>query len=203
VKQPLHLIIVSYPSRLDATLEEIAHTLARGAGAERVVERAQQPSDLRFLIRQWHLRDRDVRTVDLVGHGGGGRFKLGDELLFASDGTGLELMDELKPFLSERATLRLLGCAVAQKDTPLDDSGSFDGGALMRQLEARLGGRRRVLAPTRVLFTIDYDVHGLSPRASRSLAGSTTPRRQHHGRKTKQDDRKQPRQAQGHHAAGR
>ena len=83
MKRPLHLIIVSYPSRLDGTLEEIAQTLARGATHARVVERAQLASDLRFLLRLWHLRDREIRTVDLVGHGGGGRFKLGDELLFA------------------------------------------------------------------------------------------------------------------------
>lgn len=178
MKKPLHLIIVSYPSRLDATLEEIAHTLARGATEERVVERAQQASDIRFLVRQWHLRDRNVRLVDLVGHGGGGRFKLGDELLFTSDGTGLELADQWAPFLSERATLRLLGCSVAEKD----EARAFDGRELMHRLEQRLGARRRVLAPTRALFTIDYGTGGLSPRARRSLAGSTTPRRKH-GRK--------------------
>lgn len=201
--QPLHLIIVSYPSRLDATLEEIAHTLARGATGARVVERAQDHSDLRFLIRQWHLRDRDVRTVDLVGHGSGGRFKLGDEVLFASDGTGVHLVDELTPFLSERATLRLLGCSVAEKERPLSETKSFDGRALLRQLEARLGAQRRVLAPTRALFTIDYGTNGLSARAQRALAGSTTPRRQHHGRKAKQTGSKQPRQTQGNHPARR
>ncbi len=202
MKQPLHLIIVSYPSRLDATLEEIAHTLARGACEERVVERAQQASDVRYLVKLWHLRDREVRTVDLVGHGGGGRFKLGDELLFASDGTGLSLIDEWRPFLSERATLRLLGCLVAERQRPLSDSKIFDGRDLLRQLDARLGGRRRALAPTRALFTIDYEPSGLSPSAKRSLAGSTTPRRKH-GRKAKQAGSKQSRQAQGNHSAGR
>ena len=199
-RQPLHLIIASYPSSLDATLEEIAHTLARGVTEARVVERAQQHSDLRFLIRQWHLRDRDVRTVDLVGHGGGGRFKLGDEVLFASDGTGVALVDELTPFLSERATLRLLGCSVAEKDTPQNANRAFDGQSLLRQLEARLGARRRVLAPTRALFTIDYGPRGLSARAQRSLAGSTTPRRQHGSSKRKQAE---PRQAEGNDSAGR
>ncbi|MDP1822047.1 MAG: hypothetical protein Q8L48_02350 [Archangium sp.] len=158
------------------------------------MERAQAHSDLRFLIRQWHLRDRDVRTVDLVGHGGGGRFKLGDELLFASDGTGVELVDELTPFLSERATLRLLGCSVAEKDTPLSVTRAFDGQSLLRQLDARLGSHQRVLAPTRALFTTDYGPHGLNSRAKRSLVGSTTARRQHHGRrKTQQTSSKQPR----------
>ena len=198
MRRPLHLIIVSYPSRLDATLEEIAHTLARGANDERVIERAQEASDIRFLIRLWHLRDRDVRTVDLIGHGGGGRFKLGDELLFTSEGTGLELADEWAPFLSERATLRLLGCSVATRD----DATSFDGGELLGLLEARLGARRRVLAPTRALFTIDYGTGGLSPRARRSLTGSTNPRRKH-GRKEKQAVRQQSRQAQGNHPARR
>ena len=199
MREPLHLIIVSYPSRLDATLEEIAHTLARGANEERVIARAQVASDIRFLIRLWHLRDRDVRTVDLIGHGGGGRFKLGDELLFTSEGTGLDLAEEWAPFLSERATLRLLGCSVATRD----EARAFDGRDLLHRLETRLGGRRRVLAPTRALFTIDYGEQGLSPRAQRSLAGSTTPRRNHHGRKTKQAGSKQPRQAQGNHAARR
>lgn len=181
MKRPLHLIIVSYPSRLDGTLEEIAHTVARGANEARVVERAQEASDIRFLVRQWHLRDRDVRTVDLVGHGGGGRFKLGDELLFTSEGVGVELADEWAPFLSERATLRLLGCSVAEKD----EARAFDGHELIHRLERRLGARRRVLAPTRALFTIDYGIDGLSRRAQRSLVGSTTPRRKH-GRKAKQ-----------------
>jgi hypothetical protein len=185
VKKRLHLIIVSYPSRLDATLEEIAHTLARGATEARVVERAQEHSDVRFLIRQWHLRDREVHTVDLVGHGSGGRFKLGDELLFASDGTGLELVSQWRPFLSERATLRLLGCSVAEEERSWSDSKTFHGRTLLEQLDARLGGSRRALAPSRALFTIDYDTSGLSPRAQRCLAGSTTPRRKH-GRITKQ-----------------
>lgn len=195
MKQPLHLIIVSYPSRLDATLEKIAHTLARGAGEERVVERAQQASDVRYLIKLWHFRDREVHTVDLVGHGGGGRFKLGDELLFASDGTGLELVDGWTPFLSERATLRLLGCSVASES----NSTAFDGPSLLQQLDARLGGQRRALAPTRTLFSIDYRADGLSPRAQRSLAGSTTPR-SNHGRKAKQAESGQ---AQGNYPAGR
>ncbi len=195
MKKRLHLIIVSYPSQLDATLEEIAHTLARGATDDRVVERAQEHSDVRFLIRQWHLRDREVHTVDLVGHGGGGRFKLGDELLFASDGTGLDLVAEWTPFLSERATLRLLGCSVAEQERPLSDSKTFDGRKLLKQIDARLGGSRRALAPIRALFTIDYGASGLSPRAERCLAGSTTPRRNHGRSKTQQGQSKQPRQA--------
>ena len=176
MKRPLHLIIVSYPSRLDATLESIAHSLARGAHEERVIERAQEASDIRFHLRQWHLRDRDVHTMDLVGHGGGGRFQLGDELLFSSEGTGLELAEVWAPFLTTRATLRLLGCSVAQKDD------AFDGRKLVRALERRLGGRRRVLAPTRALFTIDYRPDGLSMRARRSLTGSTNPGRKHGGK---------------------
>lgn len=162
----LHLIIVSYPSRLDATLEEIARTLAQGTNEERVVARAQAHSDVRYLVRLWHLRQREVHTLDLVGHGDGGRFKLGDELLFGGDGAGLELVEAWKPFLSERATLRLLGCAVGGR------RGTKDGKKLLAELDARLGGRRRALAPTRALFTIDYGAGGLSPRAERSLAGS-------------------------------
>ena len=173
MKRGLHLIIVSYPSRLDATLETIAQTVARGANEERVVERAQDHSDVRYLVRLWHLRDREVRLVDLVGHGDGGRFRLGDEILLASDGTGLDLVEEWTPFLSKRATLRVLGCSVGGKTT-----GTFDGRLLLKKLHARLGGSRRVLAPTRSLFTFDYGTDGLSPRAARSLAGSRpTPRR--------------------------
>lgn len=173
MKRRLHLIIVSYPSRLDATLEQIAHSLARGANDGRVVERAQRPADVRFLIKLWHFRGHEVRTVDLVGHGGAGRFKLGDELLFASDGTGLERVEGWKPFLSEHATLRLLGCTVA-----LPGKKGRDGRALLRQLDARLGAGRRALAPTRMLRPADYLTGRLSTGARRSLEGSTTPRRQ-------------------------
>ncbi len=172
MKKRLHLIIVSYPSRLDATLEEIAHTIARGANEERVVERAQDHANVLHFIRLWHLRDRDVQEVDLIGHGAGGRFKLGDEVMFASDGTGLELIEQWKPYLSERATLRLLGCSVAAAD-----SRTFDGQMLLKQIDARLGGSRRVLAPNRTLFNVDYGASGLEPRAERCLEGSTTPRR--------------------------
>ena len=177
MRKRLHLIIVSYPSQLDATLEEIAHTLARGANEDRVVERAQEASHVRFLIRLWHFRDREVHTVDLVGHGGGGRFQLGDELLFASDGTGLRLIDEWRPFLSEQATLRLLGCSVAERERSLSDARIYDGPTLLKKLHARLGARRRVLAPTRALSPLDYGLSGLSPKAQRCLSGSTTPRR--------------------------
>ncbi|MDP2272127.1 MAG: DUF4347 domain-containing protein [Archangium sp.] len=188
MKKRLHLIIVSYPSQLDAMLEEIAHTLARGANEDRVVERAQEASHVRFLIRLWHLRDREIHTVDLVGHGGGGRFQLGDELLFASDGTGLQLIDEWRPFLSEQATLRLLGCSVAERERSLSDARIYDGPKLLRQLHARLGARRRVLAPTRALSPLDYGPRGLSPAARRSLSGSPTPRRKH-GRSSQQNVR--------------
>ena len=196
MKKRLHLIIVSYPSRLDATLEEIAHTLARGATDDRVVERAQDASDVRYLVRLWHFRDREVRTIDLVGHGSSGQFKLGDELLFGSDGTGLHWLDEWRPYLSEQVTLRLLGCSVGGRG-----SNASAGRTLLKQLDARLGGRRRVLAPTRALMSIDYETGGLSARARRSLAGSTTPRRTH-GRTAKQRQQQQ-RQAQGNHPARR
>lgn len=194
MKEPLHLIIVSYPSRLDATLEEIAHTLIRGANARRVVERAQEPSDVRFLIRLWHLRDREVRQVDLVGHGGPGKFKLGDALLFG-EGSGLSLVDEWRPFLSTRATLRLLGCSVAGEEP--------GGHELLSQVASRLSRSSRVVAPTRALFTIDYCASGLTPRASRCLKSSTTPGRYRHGSREAKQAGKQPRQAQGNHAAGR
>lgn len=185
MRQRLHLIIISYPSRLDATLEEIAHTLARGSTEDRVVERAQRASDVRFLIRQWHLRDRELRTVDLVGHGGAGRLQLGDELLFASDGTGLEHAEQWRPFLHERATLRLLGCAVATRERPLSERQTFDGRLLLKRLEARLGERRRALAPSVPLFAFDYGPQGLRARALRSLVGSTNPRRSNNGSKSR------------------
>lgn len=171
MKRRLHLIIVSYPSRLDATLEDIARTLARGANEDRVVERAQDHANVLHFIRLWHLRDREVRKVDLIGHGGSGRFQLGDQVMFASDGTGLELLEEWKPFLAERATLRLLGCSIAGKD-----SGTFDGQMLLKQIDARLGGSRRVLAPNRTLFNVDYGASGLKPRAERCLEGSNHPK---------------------------
>jgi hypothetical protein len=168
VRRRLHLTIIGYPARLDATLETIARTLLRGSTEDRVVERAQQASDVRFLVRQWHFRDRALHGLDLVGHGEGGRFQLGDELLFGGDGAGLELVEQWRPFLHERATLRLLGCSVATRP---------GGRALLKQLQTRLGGRRRALAPTRPLFDFDYGPRGLTARALRCLAGSTTPRR--------------------------
>lgn len=174
-QSPLHLIIVSYPSRLDATLEEIAHTLARGVTERRVVERAQAHSDLRFLVRLWHLRHRAVERLDLIGHGGPGRFKLGDELL-VSDDKGLEALSAVSPFLAPRATVRLLGCGVARGPRERPDLN------VLRRVAAALGPGHRVLSTTRTLFTIDYRPSGLRPSAARSLVCSPTPkRRSKHG----------------------
>lgn len=161
---------------MDVCFEDITLRVAKGATEGRVVERAQKISDLRFLVRRWHLRDRDVRTVDLIGHGSPGRFKLGDELLFEGD-TGLECIDALRPFLSPRAALRLLGCDVAGA-TRVEN-----GRALLSKLTARLGAARRAWAPTRPLFPHDYGAEGLLPSAKRVLVGGTT-RGRHHGGRT-------------------
>lgn len=172
---PLHLIVVSYPSTLDATLEEIAHTLARGATDRRVVERAQAHTDLRYLVRLWHLRRRAVVLLDLIGHGAPGRFKLGDELL-VDDQQDLAALSAVAPFLAPRATVRLLGCGVARGPHERPDL------RVLRRVAAAFGPEHRVLATTRTLFTIDYGQGGLRPAAARTLVCSPTPkRRKPHG----------------------
>ncbi|MFZ5445942.1 MAG: DUF4347 domain-containing protein [Myxococcota bacterium] len=159
-RKPVHLIVVSYPSALDATLEDIALRLASGAGPKRAVARAQTPADLVFQVRRWHRRNRDVSRLDLIGHGAPGQFSLGDEVIFSEDGLGDEVAHALRPFLHPRARVRLLGCSLAPEPAQR---------RWVARLGQALGPEIELQVPTRGLFVHDYGPEGLAPRARSSL----------------------------------
>lgn len=145
------LCVVSYPARRESLFEEVVELLLRQATPDFVLERCQRPADVAFFAQRWVGRGRQIDRLDLIGHGGGGRFSLGDELLFASDGTGYEIAHALKGLLSARAELRLLGCRTATRAGVLSASGvRHDGARLLCELQQILGGGRRVLG------TADY-----------------------------------------------
>lgn len=141
--RPLTLCVVSYPSAMEAVFEEIALRLAKDVSPEFVVERCQEPDDVVYLARLWQRRGFDIVRLDLHGHGAGGEFKLGDGMLFASDGTGYELAKELARHLTADADVRLLGCRTASEGVfPKKNGKKLSGAKLLRDLERLMPGRR-------------------------------------------------------------
>lgn len=169
-RTPLHLTIVSYPSRLDATLEAIVQTLARGVDDRHALERAEGPSDLRFHVRRWFLRQRSLTRLDVVGHGDVGKLQLGDELILAHPDTD-EMLEALSGTLAPRAEVRLLACSVLRDPER--------GETALRALQRALGPDRTLLAPTRSLLAHDFGPHGLTARAAKCLTAVKPTRRQH------------------------
>ena len=141
------LTIISYPSKLERIFEEATLHFAKLASPDFAVERCQDHDELVWLARLWKRRDQRITRLDLFGHGGGGRFALGDDVLFASDGTGYRVAKQLGPQLAPDAHLRLLGCRVARNDVVR----KLDGRRLLRDLAVELGRERVVWGTTAFL----------------------------------------------------
>lgn len=166
----LALAIVSYPSTLEPVFEDIAQSLAKSVGPGFALERCQDPGELLFLVRRWHRRGRSIARLDLHGHGAGGEFKLGDGLLFSSDGTGYGVAAKLGPLLARGAQLRLLGCRTATEGLwRRGDGARRSGEALLRELEARLRGGRTVWGTTDDLGPRHLAGDGLTATGARLL----------------------------------
>jgi hypothetical protein len=155
------LAIVSYPSVMESLFEELAKHLAKAEGPGFAVERCQDPEDVVFYAQLWKRRGRSIVRLDLHGHGDQGRFKLGDGMLFASDGTGYRVAKALAGKLARTAELRLLGCNVANERHPRDPR-AFSGKKLLRDLKRIVGARRRVVAPTDYLGPQQWGPSGLN-----------------------------------------
>lgn len=169
-QRPLTLALVSYPSVLEPVFEETALKLARHVGPGFVVDRCQEADDVLYLARLWKNRGYALTRLDLHGHGAGGEFKLGDELLFASDGTGYALARALAESLAPKAALRLLGCRTATEGVwPKPDGAKRSGGKLLRDLQRLLGEGRRVWGTAGYLGPRDLLGTGLTHRARRLL----------------------------------
>lgn len=169
--RPLTLVVISYPSVMVPLFEEAARHYARLVCADFAVERCQNGADLEFVTQLWKRRGRRLIRLDLHGHGDPGRFKLGDELLFASDGTGYSRLRRLRATLAREGVLRLLGCQVAGTRHPRDPR-PFSGRRLLRDLQRLLGVRRRVVASAQYLFPAHWHERGLLPSVEASLMGA-------------------------------
>ena len=166
----LALAIVSYPSTLEPVFEDIAQSLAKSVGPGFALERCQDPGELLFLVRRWHRRGRSIARLDLHGHGAGGEFKLGDGLLFSSDGTGYGVAAKLGPLLARGAQVRLLGCRTATEGLwRRGDGARRSGETLLRDLEARLRGGRTVWGTTDDLGPRHLAGDGLTATGARLL----------------------------------
>lgn len=170
MKRPrLTLAIISYPSRLEELFERMAARCAPGIGADFALERCQEPPEVLFLANRWKNRGYSIERLDLYGHGDGGRFRLGDGLLFASDGTGYPLARRLGPKLAPRGEVRLLGCRTAT----CRPSRAFSGAKLLRDLERILGRGRRAWGTTGSIGPAQCGPGGLTPAAEVLLRRAT------------------------------
>jgi hypothetical protein len=165
--RPLTLAIISYPSHMETMFERMALHYAKAQGPEFAVERCQDPEDVVYLARLWKDRGKSIVRLDLHGHGDGGRFKMGDGMLFASDGTGYGLAKQLGPKLASNAEVRLLGCNTANEPAFTNLSGK----KLLRDLQRILGRERRVLGTTDYLGPRDLGPRGLSDSSENKLKG--------------------------------
>lgn len=79
-----------------------------------LVRRCSHPNELIALVRR-AVVDASARvdTLDLFDHGSPGRQRMGTDILFDSKRRNLAIARELRPFLSDRAKVRLLGCETA------------------------------------------------------------------------------------------
>lgn len=163
IKRPLSLAVVSYPSSLEPVFESIALRLAKDVAPGFVVERCQHPDDVPFLAQRWQRRGYAITQLDLYGHGAGGEFALGDDLMFASDGTGYTRARSLGPRLAPGARLRLLGCRTGMEAAlPRRGTRRLSGPQLLRDLERLLRRGRTAWGTTGFLRPEHFGARGLA-----------------------------------------
>ncbi len=127
----LHLMVISYPSRRESLFEAMTLHFAKLVCDHFKLERCQDGDDVLDIASRWKKKLHRIRTLDLFGHGSGGRFSLGDSILFASDGTGYPLAKKL-------------GCRTALVEQGVSArSTRFSGPKLLRDV-TRLMGKQRV-----------------------------------------------------------
>ncbi|MCI0570316.1 MAG: DUF4347 domain-containing protein [Myxococcaceae bacterium] len=159
----MHLVVISYPSRLDVRFEETAFAVHAHRGQPgRVFRRCQHPNQLRELAGDFPER---VRLLDLVGHGAPGKLTLGDADAVTPDPSSWHLLEALGEHLAPDADVRLLGC----------DTGTLQQGYdVLRGLSRALEGRT-VWGATAMLLSSDWCAEGLLPTtAAEYLVSSRT-----------------------------
>ncbi len=161
----LHLMVISYPSRRESLFEAMTLHFAKLVTDDFQVERCQDGEDVLDVAQRLTKRHHRLQTLDLFGHGAGGRFWLGDSMLFASDGTGYGLAKKLGGQLAPDGALRLLGCRTALVSRDFgDNSIRSSGPKLLRDLTRLLGRQRMAWGSTAYLGPRDLGPAGFSAR---------------------------------------
>ncbi len=161
----LHLMVISYPSRRESLFEAMTLHFAKLVCDHFKLERCQDGDDVLDIANRWKKKLHRIRTLDLFGHGAGGRFSLGDSILFASDGTGYPLAKKLGGQLADDGALRLLGCRTALVEQGVSArSTRFSGPKLLADVTRLLGKQRVAWGSTGYIGTRDLGPAGFSAR---------------------------------------
>jgi len=150
----IHLLIIAKHTPDDREMEQAA-ALAQETENFRV-RRCPSPSELIPTVREVvAITKQKIDVLDLYGHGSPGRQRMGREILFDRDRTGLDIAEALRPFLTADARVRLLGCRTGLYE---------EGRTLLKSLHAAFGGTAIVQGTLkRVLSRRDIDAGGFLP----------------------------------------
>lgn len=163
-------MVISYPSQRQPLFETVALHFAKLVGDAFKLERCQNGDDLVEIARMWRQRCYRIHTLDLFGHGAGGQFSLGDELLFASDGTGYALTKKLGGQLAGDGAVRLLGCRTALVDRDYSTKAiRFSGPKLLKDLTRLLGLQRVAWGSRSYISPRNLGPAGFDARTMRQL----------------------------------
>lgn len=139
-----------------AVSDPMTETIA-GIVTQAPMVRCDSPQGLVALAAQ-AVKDQGglLDRLDLFDHGREGRLRMGDPVLFdypAGGGavTGTDVAQQLKPYLSDTAQVRLLGC---------NTGGGEQGRQLLLQLGEIFGAQRVVYGGLAYLYEIGFDANG-------------------------------------------
>jgi hypothetical protein len=126
-----------------------------------VVRRCDAPSDLPGIVEAVAQRHGPIDLLELHDHGHVGFLRMGNDVLFESDGSpdtdlvGAELAASLREHLRDTAHVRLLGCVTT--GATID---AMAGRLLLTKLAAVLGGHRVVFGTIQSVWTEDFTTTG-------------------------------------------
>jgi hypothetical protein len=148
------------PSKLPITSNAHIESVAANMLSRRTLSvRCDSPHDLVDIVRD-AAADRPIDRLDLFDHGRAGAQALGEGILFQSDADpntelmGADIARQIKPYMSETAQVRLLGCRTAE---------ATKGRLLLIKLARILEGHRVVFGVIDQVTQYDFDPDGYRP----------------------------------------
>ena len=159
------LLVIGAPPRPDGTFEKVAAKVGRGNGADFHVRRCRTPAELPEIVREVARRFGPLDVLDLYDHGRPGSLRMGDAVLFESDGrpdtplTNWPIARQLAELLGERAQVRLLGCNTAAFAAESPVAGD-EGRMLLIKLSLELQWRRTVFGTIEMTDEKHFDRRG-------------------------------------------